>query len=80
MHLEIITVQLLDGSRTDQLLEMESDRKATNVTSLHHHAPGTASGGDFGLDVMPLKTEGESSKVSSGRMETSCGGEGQKLS
>lgn len=56
MHFEIITVQLLGGSRTDQLLEMESERKATNVTSLHHPAPGTASGRDFGWHVTPLKT------------------------
>lgn len=48
IHFRIVTVQLLGGSRTDQLLEMASETKATNVTSLQHCAPGRALGGALG--------------------------------
>lgn len=55
MHFGIVTVQLLGGSRTDQLLEMGSEIKATNVTSLQHPTPGTASGGEFGWGGTPIR-------------------------
>lgn len=51
MHFRIITVQLLRGGRTDQLLEMGSETKVTNVTSLQHPVLGTVSGREFGWMV-----------------------------
>lgn len=51
MHFRIITVQLLSRGRTDQLLEMGSETKVTNVTSLQHPVLGTVSGREFGWMV-----------------------------
>lgn len=53
MRFGTVTVQLLGGRRTDQLLEMGSEIKATNVTSLQDPALGRASGWSLAGVVHP---------------------------
>lgn len=57
MHFRIVTVQLLSGGITDQLLEMGSEIRVTNVTSLQHCALGPVSGREFGWMVYLLNCE-----------------------
>lgn len=53
MHFGVVTVQLLGGSRIKQLLEMGSEIKAANVTSLQHPPPGPCQVGSLAGAVHP---------------------------